>query len=128
MIRFVVLALVLAVTAPVVGVAATDKGTVEARVVRLGGTKIKCVRAPCVVPEARVAVSFLRDGAVIARVRSAKDGIVRVRLSAGVYTVRAPELVPLPGGKPRRVRVVAGQTVKLVVPLLAPPATGAAPD
>ncbi|MFN8222649.1 MAG: hypothetical protein U0R50_05295 [Gaiellales bacterium] len=98
--------------------AAGDGTGVDAFVVRLQPNGIVCIKAPCWLPLSGISVTFVRDGQVVARGRSGRDGHLRIRLAPGSYVVRAPEIAPLESRKPRVVRVVSGRMTRVLVPLL----------
>lgn len=68
---------------------ATTTGTGLFGTVSKGPITPTCVaELPCTAPAAGAILSFMRGGAVVARVTVAKDGSYRVRLTPGLYGVR----------------------------------------
>jgi hypothetical protein len=65
------------------------------------------VDQPCDEPAANVQLVFLRNGAVVSRVRTSPTGRYRLALSSGRYAVRLP-------GKPGLGRIVKPQTARVL--------------
>ena len=119
---FVISVVLGCLSSSVVATSATSTG-IDAIVIRRP-PEITCIRAPCWAPVAGVPVSFVRDGKVVRRIKTGRDGHAVATLAPGTYAVRAPG-VPLPLGKSRRlVRVVAGHVTKVTLPIGAKPSGG----
>jgi hypothetical protein len=92
----------------------TARGTLMGTVTRGPIVPVCAIEQPCDEPAANVTLLFTRNGAVIGRALTNMDGHYRVRLPAGMYTVRRPSATTIDKKlEPNRVRVVAGRTSRI---------------
>jgi hypothetical protein len=94
--------------------ATVSRGTLAGVVTRGPIAPVCAVEQPCDEPAKNVTLLFLRDDRVAGRVVTDGQGRYRIRLPAGLYTVRRPGTAGV-GRKlePNRVRVYSGRNIRI---------------
>lgn len=109
-----VVALVLALLAPIEAASESAAGSGLRGLVTLSPTRPVCIEErPCSKPAAGVVLVFRRDGGSVTRVTTRADGTYRVLLRPGRYTVVAPRYRVGSGITPQTVRVPRGRVAHL---------------
>ena len=109
-----VVALCLAILAPIAATSESITGSGLRGLVTLSPTRPVCIEAqPCSKPAADVVLVFRRNDASITRVTTSAHGIYRVVLRPGRYTVVAPRYRLGSGITPHTVRVPRGRMAHL---------------
>ena len=112
--RAVVLFSTIALLSGVGAQAATPRGTLSGVVMRGPVTPVCTLEQPCDEPAAHVTLLFSRNGVTAGRVVTDAQGRYRVRLSAGIYSVRRPSAGAIDRKlDPNRVRVVSNRTSRI---------------
>jgi hypothetical protein len=94
--------------------ATTARGTLAGTVTRGPITPVCAFEQPCDEPAANVTLLFTRNGTVVGRALTDKDGRYRVRLPAGTYVVRRPSATSIDRKlEPNRVWVAAARTRRI---------------
>jgi hypothetical protein len=106
-----IVAAVLVVIPPSVSAGERSSG-LAGRVLRGPVSPVCVTTRPCQVG-ASVILAFSRNGAVVAKVKSARSGDYRIALAPGSYTVSPALRAPLWQLSPRRVRVPAGRYARV---------------
>jgi hypothetical protein len=89
-------------------------GTLAGTVTRGPITPVCALEQPCDEPAPNVTLLFTRDGSVVGRAATDKNGHYRVRLPSGVYAVRRPSATSIDRKlAPNRVKVVAARTRRI---------------
>jgi hypothetical protein len=77
-------------------------------------TPVCAAEQPCSAPAKNVTLLFSRDARIVGRAVTDSAGRYRLRLPAGLYTVRRPVTVMIGRGmEPNRARVYAGRFVRV---------------
>jgi hypothetical protein len=77
-------------------------------------TPVCVAEQPCSAPAKNVTLLFSRDGRIVGRAVTDSAGRYRLRLPAGLYTVRRPVTVMIGRGmEPNRARVYAGRFARV---------------
>jgi hypothetical protein len=113
--RLVVLVSTVALALVAGAQASPSRGTLTGVVMRGPVTPVCVVEQPCDEPAANVTLLFIRNGAVIVRTVTNLQGRYRVRLPAGVYSVRRAVVGPTIDRKlePNRARVYRGRLTRV---------------
>jgi hypothetical protein len=112
--RSVVVASILALALAAGAQATPARGTLTGKVMRGPVTPVCVAEQSCDEPAANVTLLFVHKGAVIARTVTNAEGRYRLRLPAGLYSVRRAASTPVARNlEPDHARVYRGRVTRL---------------